>query len=201
MLRQELYAQELRPAALWGKGHRPAENLAGAVMRWLYKPRIWHFALGLPLALVATLTVYDYWSRYSSWRDLSKQELVDSANSYIRNYVRENRACLYAVVCKDGRAKLELVKDIDAFDLDAARQLAWDRRFKNACPGRSANFGLKLAAGDAENASLDRWAVWSFYNDRFIPNQTRFSAHAFSEAPVEPCTAGFVVTGGPRAVP
>lgn len=171
-------------------------------MQFRYKLRIWHFALGLPLTLLATLTVHDYWSRYSSWSNLSKQELVDSARSYIRNYVGENRACLYAVVCKSGRAKLELVKDIEAFDLDAARQLAWDRRFKNVCPGQTANFGLAIAAGGAETASSNQLAVWSFSSDRFIPHWGRFiEFHAFSETPVEPCTTDFVITGGPLAVP
>lgn len=74
--------------------------------------------------IAGSITAYDYLSRYDSWAKLSKAKLVESANWYISNRAPGNDACLYAVTCDKGTARLELVKDMDSWDFEAARQLA-----------------------------------------------------------------------------
>ena len=166
-------------------------------MQFRYKLRIWHVVLGLPLAFMT----YDYWSRYSSWSNLSKQELVDSANWYVRERAQGGRACLYAVVCGEKGARLELVKNLDELDMAKTKDIIWKRRFRVFCPGRTSNFALELEPGSADTTLGRERAVWSFFNDRFVPVLTRFSNHAFSEIKPEPCSAEHVITGGPNAAP
>jgi hypothetical protein len=93
---------------------------------------------------------------------------------------------------------MELVKSVDDWDLEAAKSLTWARRFEGKCPGRTANFGLELISkkpDDGVKLSKRKRAVWSFFNDRFVPVQGRFHGpHAFSETAAEPCTGEFDIT-------
>lgn len=163
-------------------------------MRVSYSPRWWHFFIVLPALLFVGLGIWDQLSRYLSWRNLTKDEIAESANWYIENRTSGGRACLYAVVCENDRARLELVKDLERWDLDAAKSLVWDRKFGDRCPGRTANFALEMVqSGDGSLSGSDR-AVWSFYNDRFVPIQRRYDGSSFSETDAEPCTEEFVIT-------
>ncbi|WP_144037641.1 hypothetical protein [Sphingopyxis sp. KK2] len=141
---------------------------------------------------------FDWAKRYSSWNNLSKAELVASANRYVENRAPGNAACLYAVECIDGRARLKLVKSMDDWSIDGPKQIAWDRKFSGMCEGRTANFALELASDrlvGAGNYDGTRRAVWSFYNDGFVPVRGRFDHSAFSEEAPEPCVSRYVVTG------
>ncbi len=161
-----------------------------------FRFRIWHAIVGLLVLAVGSCQAYDYGSRYSSWAGLSKPELVDSARWYVRERAPGQKVCLYVVTCDKGRARLALVKDIEALDIEPARQLAWDRRFKNHCPGQTANFALAVAEGGPEITWGSQRAVWSFYLDRFTPRMGRFHGpYAFSERDAEPCTAQHAIAG------
>ena len=152
------------------------------------------------LAFLA-LSPFDWAKRYSSWNNLSKAELVASANSYVENRAPGNGACLYAVECKNGRATLKLVKSISAWSVDTPKQIAWDRKFSGMCEGRTANFALELASDRLVGVGTyddKRRAVWSFYNDGFVPVHGRFDHSAFSEGAPEQCVSRYVVTGGPQ---
>ncbi len=160
----------------------------------------------LALAAVTLLAFFamgpfDWAKRYSSWNNLSKAELVASANWYVKNRAPGNGACLYAVECKNGRATLKLVKSIDNWSIDVPKQIAWDRKFNSMCEGQTANFALELASdrlvgfGAYEDR---RRAVWSFYNDRFVPVRSRSDHSAFSEGVPEPCVSKYAVTGTTR---
>ena len=130
------------------------------------------------IAVLILLGPVDWAKSYLSWRNLTKEELVHAANEYAEKRALGNSACLYAVVCKQERAGLELIKSVDDWDIDAARQLAWDRKFSNSCPGRTANFAVKLAVDEPlyEITSDNlKYGVWSFYNDRFIPSWSRIA--------------------------
>ena len=129
---------------------------------------------------------------YVHFRTLTKAKLEHGARSYIRDGLdRHQMACLYVVACDGETARLELVQDPDAWDLKAAKQTIWRRRFQDFCPGRTTNIGLRLIPMEdarplPESNALARW---SFFNDRFIPRQSRFQTGAFSDAPWEDCTA------------
>ena len=161
-----------------------------------YRLRIWHVVAGVLVLAVGSCQAYDYGSRYQSWANLSKAELIESARWYVRERAPGQKVCLYAVTCDKGRARLVLVKDVNAWDFEAARQLAWDRRFKDYCPGYTANFALEVAEGGPEISWGSSKAVWSFYLDRFTPRMGRFHGpYAFSEEEAEPCTAEHAIAG------
>lgn len=151
--------------------------------------------LGVLLALVGSCTAYDYGSRYASWARLEKAEVVASARWYVRERAPGQKVCLYAAICDKGRARLVIVRDLDAWDIEATRQLAWDRRFGGSCPGYTANLALEVAPGGPEPPpqGTER-AVWSFHLDRFRPWQTP-DLSAFSESPAEPCTPAHAIAG------
>lgn len=159
--------------------------------------RIGQGCLALVVLLVGSCTAANYGSRYASWAGLSKTEVVAAADAYVREYAPGQKACLYTVVCDKGRARLELVKDVDRWDIEAMRQLAWDRRFKDACPGYTANLALEIAGADDTSLYEGyKRPVWSFYRDSFVAEWNTSSVwYAFSEQPAEPCTAEFAVAG------
>lgn len=163
-----------------------------------FKYRWWYLLIGLAAVLLLLIGPVDWACRYWSWRNLSKTELIEAADWYIEHRVPGNKACLYAVVCENNRPSLELVKSVDEWDIRAAKQLAWKRRFQSTCAGRTANFGLELLSDELVGigeAQYRRRAVWSFYNDRFVPLSGRMHGpHAFSEIEPEPCRAEYVVT-------
>jgi hypothetical protein len=196
VLRKDLPPGALFAIALGREGWGSGEGLAGVVMRLRYEFRIFHIVVGLLILAVGSCQTYEYGMRYQSWANLSKAELVESARWYVRERAPGQTMCLYAVTCDKGRARLALVKDIDAWDIESARQLAWDRRFHNQCPARTANFALQVIEGGPELGEGSKQAVWSFYNDRFVPSMGRFHGpHAFSEKAAEPCTAEYAIAG------
>ncbi len=152
--------------------------------------------LGVLVLLIGSCTAHDYGARYASWAGLDKARVLAAAGDYVREGAPGQKVCLYVAVCDKGRARLKLVKDVKAWDIEATRQLAWDRRFSNHCPGYTANLALEVAPGGPEIQEWDRQAVWSFYNDRFVGRWPNFSPpRAFSENPAEPCTPEHAIAG------
>ena len=83
------------------------------------------------------------------------------------------------------------------WDFEASKQITWGRKFDDICQGLTANFALELANDNPQSQKTyegSRRAVWSFYNDKFVPARTRFGFAAFSEAETEPCTNSYSVT-------
>ena len=157
--------------------------------------------LSVGILLVASVLVVigpvDWAQRYLSLRHLSKNELVDSANWYVENRAPGNDACLYAVQCTGGRASLRLIRSLDGWDIEATKQITWDRKFRGVCSGRTANFALEMATDNPQSDRTyegRRRAVWSFGIDRFVPVETRFQGWAFSESEAEPCLAAYAIT-------
>lgn len=156
----------------------------------------------LALALLAAIFLLmagpvQWWVRYQSWSHLSKDKLILSADSYIANRAPGTRACLFAVECRNGRARLKLIQSVKEWDFEASKQIAWDRKFDDVCQGLTANFALELANDDPQSQKIfegSRRAVWSFYNDKFVPVRTRFDFAAFSEAKTKPCVGAYSVT-------
>lgn len=160
--------------------------------RWRLRRWIW-ISLAILFPILA-LSSYDPLARYLSWKTMSKAELIEEAEAYLQNYTYGGQACLYAVDCQSGRAVLVLVKDIEAWDIEETKDLVWRRRFSEFCPGQTANFGLHvITTPESEQITpmveSNRWARWSFYNDRFLPRYGRFQGGAFSEGGWEPCSA------------
>jgi hypothetical protein len=163
-------------------------------MRSAFRFRLWPVVLVALVLLFIGATAYDYATRYLSWANLSKAELVESARWYVRERAPGQKACLYAVTCDKGRARLALVKNVSAWDIEGARQITWDRRFGDFCPGQTANFALEVAEGGPTPPLGGERATWSFHLDRFRPWQGH-SYSAFSEKPAEPCTVEHAVAG------
>ena len=159
------------------------------------RPERWQIIAAAIIFVVATVPTYDQASRYLSWQNLSKEEIVASADWYIENRAPGERACLYAVVCEDGRARLDLIKDMEGWNIEATRELVWDRKFSGACPGGTANFALQMLPSDPPLRNGRERAIWSFYNDRFVPISGHFHGpHAFSEIAPEQCSEEYVIT-------
>lgn len=138
-----------------------------------------------------------WWQKYQSWSHLSKGKLIASAYWYVENRAPGNDVCIFAVECKNGRARLKLVKSINEWNFEQSKQIAWDRRFKNICQGQTANFALEVATDNPQSQKTfkgRRRASWSFSNDRFVPTRTRFGFSAFSEIETEPCISAYAVT-------
>jgi hypothetical protein len=153
----------------------------------------------LPLALFfLPLAIYncDLPLRYASWKNLSKAELIEEADVYLKNYTNGGQACLYAVDCRSGRAELVLVKDLETWDIEKTKDIVWRRRFSSFCPGRTANFGLHVIPANEQDEppvqSIET-ARWSFYHDRFLPRYGRFQGGSFSEADWEKCSEPYAV--------
>ncbi|WP_161626321.1 hypothetical protein [Sphingobium ummariense] len=159
-------------------------------------------ALAFPIAILLLWAgPIRWWMRYQSWSHLSKDKLLESAKWYIANRAPGNNACIFAVECNGGRASLKLVKSIEEWDLEKSKRIAWDRKFKGVCQGQTANFALEVATDNLQSRKTfegSRRAVWSFYNDRFIPSRTRFGFAAFSESETEPCLTAYAVTARSR---
>lgn len=155
-------------------------------------------ALALPFAILLLIVGPVHWGlRYQSWSELSKDKLIRSANSYIAHRAPGNGACLFVVECKSGRARLKLIKSMKDWDFEASKQIVWDRKFDGICQGLTANFALELVNDNPQSQKTfegSRRAVWSFYNDQFVPIRTRFGFAAFSEAETEPCVNSYSVT-------
>ena len=145
--------------------------------------------------VVAVLISYDHASRYISWKHLSAEVLQDKTSWYLENRAWDRSSitavCIYIVSCEENRARLVIVEDLEAIDFDDLRRRIWNRRFDDLCRGRTSNLGLHLLREPAAEAN-DYWhsdqAIWSFYNNRFIPKHGRFSGRAFSQEPWERCS-------------
>jgi len=144
----------------------------------------------IPLLFVG-MFAYDYFSRFVSWRNLSSELLNEKTSWYLDNRALDQGSisgvCLYIVACEDDRARLVIVEDIESIDFKLLRDRIWDRRFNGVCEGRTSNLGLHIIRNSAATEPND-YAIWSFYNNRFIPRHGRFSAGAFSEEPWERCS-------------
>ena len=160
------------------------------------------------LALLASIPLFvfgiDYGSRYKSWRELSPALISDASQWYIINRAsdigRVTAICVYALDCSTDHARLAIVPNLDDYDFEALRQLIWDRRFAGICEGQSANLGLHLVRSqNSGKYKHSDHAIWSFYNNRFIPMHGNWSGGAFSEEPWERCSmegAAFLVQNG-----
>jgi len=150
--------------------------------------------LGVLLLLVGSCTAYDYGSRFASWAWLDKARVIAAAQDYVRERAPGQKVCLYSVACDMRRARLVLVKDVAAWDAEAVRQIAWDRRFRDVCPGYTANLGLAVAEGGPPVREELREAAWSFTNDGFVPTlRSNGAPLSFSERPAEPCTPKYAI--------
>ena len=135
-----------------------------------------------------------YALKFLNFWTLSKERLIDGAKAYIRVVAGDDQmACLYVVACDGEHARLELVSDIAGWNLQAAKDRIWRRRFSNYCPGRTTNFGLHLIpqAGPAGRQEIDRraHARWSFLDDGFIAQWSKFGGGgSFTDQPWEQCT-------------
>ncbi len=158
--------------------------------------RWWIWLLLAAFFPILAILNYGLPSRYLSWKTLSKAELVEEADVYLKNYTNGGQACLYAVDCESGRAGMVLVKDFEAWDIEKTKDIVWRRRFSDFCPGRTANFGLHVIPaseqGQPEPPS-NQTARWSFYHDRFLPRYGRFQGGSFSEVDWEKCSKSYAV--------
>jgi hypothetical protein len=149
----------------------------------------------LPL-LVGSCTAYDYGARYVSWARLDKAGVIAAAQDYVQDHAPGQKVCLYTVACDERRARLVLVKDVAALDVEAIRRIAWDRRLGGTCEGYTANLGLAVAEGGPPVREENRQAAWLFYRDRFVPTRpSNGPPLSFSEQPAEPCTPEYAIAG------
>lgn len=147
--------------------------------------------LGLPALLFGALYAWEPIGSFLSWRALDAETVQDRAEEYVLRYDFDHVAvCIYVVSCDSGRARLEPV-NLNEVGFDALRDRIWGRRFRDECPGRTANLGLHLVpletADDAISPGREN-AYWAFGTDRFIPRWTRWNGGAFSEEPWQRCT-------------
>jgi hypothetical protein len=172
------------------------------MMAWRKWPLRFALVAALAIALDAAQPIafpfgpfYDgpleYALKYLNFSTLSKERLIRETEVYIRDIAGgDQMACLYVVECDGEHARLKLVSDIVGWDLRAAKDRIWRRRFSNYCPGRTTNFGLHLIPR-AGRKEIDRrsHARWSFLEDGFIPEWTHFQGgNSFSDQPWEECT-------------
>lgn len=134
-----------------------------------------------------------YGFRLVHFRLLNKDRVVREAEAYVRDRTRDphQKACLYVVRCDGQRARLERVTNTDTLDFEALKRTIWHRRTDTTyCPGRTVNIALHLIPDDGHDPELESTshAVWSFYNNRFIPRWGRFHSSTFSDQPWEACT-------------
>ncbi|MGE0530536.1 MAG: hypothetical protein AB7G40_02365 [Hyphomonadaceae bacterium] len=135
--------------------------------------------------------------RYYRFSTLSKDEVVIQAERYIQDRAGGHQmACVYAVRCDSNRARLEMVRDLAAWDFQETKATIWQRRFDSSfCAGRTTNLALHLVPMDGYEAQNDvlSHARWDFFLDRFIPRRGRFQSGAFTDQPWERCTAANAV--------
>ena len=128
-------------------------------------------------------------AKYLNWSSLTADEVVQDAARYAEEKFGGGSACIYEVRCKTGRAQLYVVEDIDTWDIEATKDIAWKRRFSDQCPGRTANIGLHvLPSSDGPWTDSTMLAFWLFETDRFIPTMSRFYGGAFSEGNWQRCS-------------
>lgn len=151
-------------------------------MQLRIKKILWVVAitLGIGLTLTGGYWTADSYPRYSSWRDLSLPTLKSSALAYYNGAA----VCLYVVDCASGVARLRLVRNDAALDLEALKATIWRRRFERYCEGRTENIVIDTPRG-GQGSNND--ARWSFFNNRFITNHGHFQGSSASVYPFESC--------------
>jgi hypothetical protein len=153
----------------------------------------WPLRFALVTALAIAFVFFgslEYPLKYLHFSALSKERLIHEAKAYIRDVAGgDQMACPYVVECDGEHARLELVSDIVGWDLQAAKDRIWRRRFSDYCPGRTTNFGLHLIprAGRTEIERRSH-ARWSFFDDGFRAQWSRFEGGSFTDQPWEQCT-------------
>lgn len=142
------------------------------------------------LLVVGTLVWLSNWpTRYLNFRSLTAGEVARDAARYIEEKFGGGSACIYEVRCDTGRAQLYVVEDLASWDIETTKEVIWNRRFSDECPGRTANIGLHvLPDGDREWSDSTTLAIWTFGGNRFIPRMSRFSGGAFSEGDWQRCS-------------
>jgi hypothetical protein len=139
-------------------------------------------------------------TRYYDFSTLSKAEIIDQAHKYILDRAGgKQMACVYVVRCDNNRARLEMVTDLNAWDLEATKATIFHRRLNgDYCSGRTTNIALHLVPLEGREPQIEAaaHARWSFFNDRFVPQLGRFQSGSFSDQPWERCTPERAVIRG-----
>lgn len=154
----------------------------------------WRTVGGIALLLFAFVFLgpLDLGLRYYHFSTLSKAELVDQDERYIQDRAGGHQvACLYVVRCDGSRARLEMVRNLEAWDLEQTKATILHRRFDGSfCTGRTTNLALHLVPIDGHEPQMDArsHARWAFRLDRFIPLRGRFQSGAFTDQPWVQCT-------------
>ncbi len=138
-------------------------------------------------AVIGSILAYEYGNRYFNWRSLDVQDVRSSAISYAaRHDFHLYNICLYEVRCDDQGAYLQLISELEGWDVNALRHRIWRRRFnKNYCSGATANIAIEVYPTDQPGT---RRAVWSFGDNGFHPSLSRFYSASFSHRSAEACT-------------
>ena len=145
-----------------------------------------------------TLKFGDWPIRYAKFNSLTTTDIVQDAERYVQRHSDVGLACVYAVECDSGRARLQLIKDVGTWDIEVTKELTWRRRFEEFCPGRTTNIAMELLPSrDGSWSSSTGLARWSFRHDKFIPRLGRFQSGSFSqEADWERCTPEYALKFG-----
>jgi len=122
------------------------------MMAWWKWPLRFALVAALAIALDAAQPIafpfgpfYDgpleYALKYLNFSTLSKERLIRETEVYIRDIAGgDQMACLYVVECDGEHARLKLVSDIVGWDLRAAKDRIWRRRFSNLLPWKNHEF-------------------------------------------------------------
>ena len=134
--------------------------------------------------LIYLFFIHDKMAAYINWKSLTKREVIQAAESYIAYHKIKEDACLYAVSCIDDRAHFRLIKDIESWNLEEAKQTVWQRKFDGTCTGRTANIGIYFTSENKEewtNKTQHHSGIWSFSSNGFFRQMGRFSGASFSQ--------------------
>ena len=163
--------------------------------------KFYKIAVGFGAAVTLAVMYFafgDWPRRYENFNALTVDRVVEDAKRYAQQHSDAGMACIYAVECTSGRARLRLIEDVGTWDIHETKELVWRRRFEDFCQGRTTNIGLEiLMSADGEWRSSTGLARWSFYYDRFLPQLSRFQSGSFSaEADWERCSAEHAIDFG-----
>ena len=150
----------------------------------------WRSFLVAGLLFVGIVVWLSGWpTKYLNWWSLTGDDVARDAARYIEDRFGGGSACIYEVRCDTGRAQLYIVEDLNSWDIEATKDVIWNRRFSDECPGRTANIGLHvLPDRDLAWSEGRTLAIWTFGSNRFIPTRSRYSGGAFSEGEWQHCS-------------